>query len=237
MSPPMNVASVWRYPVKSLKGESLDTAVLTDNGIQGDRIVHVRDDRGPLTGRTHHQLLTLPVQTVDGIPFIAGARWDSPVAAALIREAAGCDCELAAYDGPDRFDVLNLLVATDEAVERFGHDVRRLRPNLVISGVPPDAERTWPGRALAVGDALIGIHSQRQRCIVTSIHPDTGDQDLDVFRRIRTEFDNQIALNCWVIRPGRIRTGDEVRLVDTDQRPAHLGGWVVGAPYRTRAGA
>jgi uncharacterized protein YcbX len=229
----MNVGSLWRYPVKSLKGEALDTASLTDDGVQGDRIVHVRDDRGPLTGRTRHQLVTLPVQTVDGIPHLAGARWDSADAAALIREIAGPTSELAAYGGPERFDVLNLLVATDGAVEHFGHDVRRLRPNLVINGVPTDAEQTWPGQALAIGDALIGIHSQRQRCIVTSIHPDSGEQDLDVFRRIRNEFGNQLALNCWVIRPGEIRTGDDVVLVGTDQHPPHLGGWVVGAPYVT----
>ena len=70
--------------------------------------------------------------------------------------------------------MLNLLVATDGAVAAFGADVRRLRPNLLISGVPADAEATWPGHALAIGDALIGIHSVRQRCIVTTIDPDTG---------------------------------------------------------------
>ena len=46
-------------------------------------------------------------------------------------------------------------VATDGAVGHLGTDVRRLRPKLLIGGVPGDAERSWPGRALAVGDALI----------------------------------------------------------------------------------
>jgi uncharacterized protein YcbX len=229
----MNVAGIWRYPVKSLQGEPLDSAVLTSGGVAGDRIVHVRDKRGVLTGRTHHHLMTLPTRTIDGIPYVAGSRWDSPQAAALIRDTAGPDTELAAYDGPERFDVLNLLVATDGAVDHFGHDVRRLRPNLLIGGVAPAEEATWPGQALAIGDTLIGIHSLRQRCIATSIHPDTGRQDLAVFRRIRTEFANQLALNSWVIRPGRIRLGDDVRLVPTDRQPVHLGGWVVGAPYRT----
>lgn len=229
----MKVAALWRYPVKSLQGERLDSADLTSNGIAGDRVVHVRNDRGPLTGRTHHQLLTLPVRTVNAVPHVAGEPWDSPRAAALVRAASSPASELAAYAGPERFDVLNLLVATDGAVERFGHDVRRLRPNLLLSDVAADAEQTWPGQALAIGSALIGIHSQRQRCIVTSIDPDSGGQDLDVFRRIRREFDNQLALNCWVIRPGTIHTGATARLVATDEQPAHLGGWIVGAPYRT----
>ena len=37
----MYVAGLWRYPVKSLAGEALTTANLTDDGISGDRVVHV----------------------------------------------------------------------------------------------------------------------------------------------------------------------------------------------------
>lgn len=47
----MHVASLHRYPVKSLRGEDLDEAVLTADGVAGDRIVHVRNGDGPLTGR------------------------------------------------------------------------------------------------------------------------------------------------------------------------------------------
>jgi uncharacterized protein YcbX len=122
-------------------------------------------------------------------------------------------------------------VATDDAVAELGTDVRRLRPNLLIGDVPAAAERSWPGRALAIGDALIGIYSLRQRCIVTTIDPDTGAQDIDVLRRIRDEFDGRIALDCWVIRPGTVALGDRVLLTDSTAEPEELGGWVVGAPY------
>jgi hypothetical protein len=64
-----------------------------------------------------------------------------------------------------------------------------------------------------------------------SIDPDTGVQDLDVFRRIRTEFNNELALNCWVIQPGEIAPGDTARIVDTAAHPRDIGGWIVGAPY------
>lgn len=232
----MHVAGLWRYPVKSLGGEALSSATLTAQGVAGDRLVHVRDSRGVLTGRTRHALLTLPAGTgPDGAPTVAGHRWDSPPARAAVRERAGESSELAAYDGPERFDVTNLLVATDGAVERFGHDVRRLRPNLLLAGVPAEDEATWPGQALVIGDAVIGVHSVRQRCIVTSIDPDTGAQDLDVFRRIRREFGSQLALNSWVIRPGTISIGDVARLQPTAEQPRDLGGWIVGAPYRVHA--
>ena len=229
----MHVEALWRYPVKSLAGEQPTRADLTADGIAGDRLVHVRGARGPLTGRTRQGLLTLPAETgPDGVPRVAGHRWDSPEAAALVRQRAGEEARLRAYDGPERFDIGNLLVATDGAVARFGHDVRRLRPNLLLDGVPAAAEATWPGRALAIGEAVIGLHSLRGRCIVTTIDPDTGDQDLDVLRRLRTDFGGELALNAWVVHPGRIAVGDEARLVDTDAMPQSLGGWIVGAPYR-----
>lgn len=227
----MQVSRLWRYPVKSLQGEELDVALLTPDGVEGDRVVHVRDHRGPLTGRTDPRLVAVPVETRAGVPHVVGHRWDSAPAAEAVRAASSPGAELAAYDGPERFDVLNLLVATDGAVERFGHDVRRLRPNLLVEGVGPDEEATWPGQALAIGDALVGLHRLRPRCIATSADPDTGQRDLDVFRRIRDVFGNQLALDAWVIRPGRVRVGDEVRLVPHEAEPGHVGGWAVGAPY------
>jgi uncharacterized protein YcbX len=231
----MHVAGLWRYPVKSLGGEALTSASLTSGGVAGDRVVHVRGGRGPLTGRTRPGLLSIPVSTdADGVPIIDGHRWTAPEAARLIQDRAGEDAELVADTSPERFDVLNLLVATDEAVNRFGHDVRRLRPNILISGVAEGSEATWPGQALTIGDALIGIHSLRARCIVTTIDPDTGEQNLDVLREIRRDFDGELALNCWVIHPGTAALGDEVRLVPLDAEPANYGGWIVGAPYSPR---
>jgi len=229
----MFVKELWRYPVKSLGAEALSTADLTDDGVAGDRLVHVRNFRGPLTGRSRHQLLTIPAATgPDGRPLVASHEWDSPEAAAIVRERGGADAELAAYPGPERFDILNLLVATDGAVAQLGEDVRRLRPNLLLGDVPAGAERNWAGRALAIGGAVIGIHDLRERCVVTTIDPDTGAQDVDVLRRIRDQFGGRLALNCWVITPGAVAVGDPVGLVDTDAEPDRLGGWIVGAPYR-----
>lgn len=229
----MHVKGLWRYPVKSLAGEALPSARLTDDGVAGDRTVHVRGRRGPLTGRTRHRLLTIPAATgPGGVPWVSGQPWNTPAAIEIVRAAAGADAELVAYSGPERFDVLNLLVATDGAVAELGADVRRLRPNLLIGGVSPGAERDWPGHALVIGDAVVGLHSLRARCVVTTIDPDTGGQDLDVFRRIRSEFGGELSLNAWVIKPGIVRIGDRVALEHTDIEPDRLGGWILGAPYQ-----
>jgi len=75
------------------------------------------------------------------------------------------------------------------------------------------------------------VESLRARCIVTTIDPDTGAQDLDVLRRIHRVFGTTIALNCWVARPGIIGVGDPVELVALDLPRPQRGGWILGAPY------
>src|SRR4051794_4402679 len=233
----MEVTELWRYPVKSLRGEQLTETALTRDGIPGDRLVHVRGPRGLLTGRTRHRLLTLPARTEPGGQVLVGERpWDSVEAADLVRQAAGDGATLVRDQAPSRFDVLPLLVATDAEIARLGEDGRRLRPNLVVGGAAPRAERDWPGQALRIGDALVGVLSVRPRCIVTTIDPDTGEQDLDVLRRIRAQFGGALALDCWVVAPGPVSVGDAVEVVPLPH-PLQLeavptpGGWVTGRPY------
>jgi uncharacterized protein YcbX len=209
----MYVAALWRYPVKTLAGESLDDAWLGTSGIPGDRVVHVRGPEGVRTSRRHHRLLGLRgTLAPSGAPLVDGHSWDSDAAADLVRAAAGRDAWLAAYDGPERFDVLPLLVATDGAVTAFGRDVRRLRPNILIGGVEGLAEREWPGGVLHIGDAVIRLDSLRPRCPMTTVDPDTLDRDPAVLKDIGRRFGGRLALNADVVRPGRIRTGDRVEL-------------------------
>ncbi len=165
-----------------------------------------------------------------------GHPWNSAKAAASIATAAGPDAHLVRDEARERFDVLPLLVATDAEIARLGVDGRRLRPNVVIAGAEPWAERRWPGHALRIGEVLIGVHSLRPRCIVTTIDPDTGEQHLDVFRRIRREFDGYVALNCWVLTGGLVHIGEPVEVVPLPHdlpadATAHPGGWVTGVPY------
>ena len=140
-------------------------------GVAGDRLVHVQGPRGVLTGRTRYGLLTIPASTGQDGPLVDGHPWDSWEAHALVLPHGG---RLTRYTGPERFDVLNVLVATDDQVAAAGVDVRRLRPNILIGGVAPGEEAGWPGHALVIGDVVIGMFLQRSRCVVTTIDPDTG---------------------------------------------------------------
>jgi hypothetical protein len=132
-----------------------------------------------------------------------------------VEAAAGPGARLGLVDDVElRFDILPLLVATDGAIAAFGRDVRRLRPNLAIGGVEGLAERGWEGRLLEVGSALVRLADLRGRCVMTTWDPDTQEQDVEVLRDIQRRFGGTLALNASVERPGLVRVGDPVRLVD-----------------------
>jgi uncharacterized protein YcbX len=217
----LHIAGLWRYPVKTLAGEPVESVELTTGGIPGDRIVQVWGPEGVRTSRRHHRLLGLRgTLGPDGQPLVNGLPWASEEAAALVRAAAGEDAWLDAWDGLDRFDVLPLLVATDGAVAEFGRDVRRLRPNILVGAVVGMDETRWPGGELHIGQAVLGLDSLRGRCPMTTVDPDTLVRDPEVLRDIGRRFGGQLALNAEVLRPGRISVGDPVTLVAAAGEPS-----------------
>ena len=213
------VAGLWRYPVKTLAGERLPMTTLTAAGVPFDRIVQVYGPEGVRTSRKHYRLLGLRGKLGDdGRPLVNGPPWDSPEALALVKRAAGDDAWLEAYAGPDRFDVLPLLVATDGAVEAFGRDIRRLRPNILIGGVEGMDETGWPGADLRIGDAVVRLDSLRGRCPMTTVDPDTLERDPEVLRDIGRRFGGRLALNADVAHGGDVRVGDTVELIPASGR-------------------
>jgi uncharacterized protein YcbX len=211
----MWISELWRYPVKSMAGEKLEEAEVTPNGIAGDRAVLVlRGDR-VMTARSHPRLLRHQAMLgSDGQLLVDGLPWDSPRVAEWIESDAGPGARLIRFDGPERFDILPLLVATDGAIAALGEDGRRLRPNIVIGGVEGLTERQWEGKDLRIGAALIRAQDLRQRCVMTTYHPDTQEQDIGVLRRIVRDFDGSLALNCSVVEPAIVRLGEPVEVLE-----------------------
>jgi uncharacterized protein len=208
------VAGLWRYPIKTLAGEGLNRASVGRDGITGDRAVWVRGPEGVRTSRRYPRLLGLRGSSdSDGHALIEGYSWDSPEALALIRRAAGDDAWLDLSGEEERFDILPLLVATDGAVNAFGRDIRRLRPNILIGGVDGLDERVWPGATLHIGDVIVRLDALRNRCVMTTVDPDTLERDPEVLRDIGRRFGGRLALDADVARAGTIAVGDPVTLV------------------------
>jgi uncharacterized protein len=217
----VKLAEIWRFPVKSMAGERLAAAELRPDGIEGDRLVQAWDARERIvTARTQPGLLGLRAALgEDGQPRVDGLPWTDPEVTRRVEQATAAGVRLRRFEEQDRFDVLPLLIATDGSLAAFGRDSRRLRPNLVIAGVEGLAERTWEGRALRIGRAVVGLADLRGRCVMTTFDPDTQAQDVGVLRDIAQRFDGRLGLNALVLEPARIAEGDPVEL---------MGAWDAG---------
>jgi uncharacterized protein YcbX len=211
----MYLKEIWRYPVKSMAGEQLQTARLTPLGIEGDRIVQIKNRLGrTITARTHPRLLGFKATLgKSGDPLVNGRPWTDPKVLEVVQNIVGPGARLVRDESLDRFDILPLLVATDGAIAEFGRDRRRLRPNLVIGDVVGLAEREWQESQLLIDEVVIVIHNLRSRCVMTTFDPDTLAHDPNVLRDIVKRFGGRLALNGDVIRGGEIQVNQEIKIV------------------------
>ena len=94
-------------------------------------------------------------------------------------------------------------------------DMRRFRPNLVVSGAPAWAEDGW--QALAVGDGALTLRTPKPcaRCSIPSVDPDTAvitKEPLRTLARLRTrDHKTLFGINAIPDGTGIVRVGDDVR--------------------------
>ena len=105
-------------------------------------------------------------------------------------------------------------------------DARRFRMLIELRDGAAHVEDTWIGRRIELGETVLFISKQVARCAITTQDPETGVRDLDTLRTIISyrglrDGDN-VDFGVWgeVERPGRIRLGDEVRVIDEVAQPA-----------------
>ena len=167
-----------------------------------------------MTARTNPVWLGLEsrVEQHGGIT-VSGLPWDGPEARSLASEAAHPPVHpVDRSTHLDRFDVLPPLVATYGAIQELGIDSRRLRPNIILGGVPGKAEREWGGHSLRLGPVLIEAAQLRMRCVMTTYDPDTLKQDLSVLFCIVQKMEGAVALDCSVQRAGHLHENDPVTM-------------------------
>lgn len=232
-----HVAALNRYPVKSMAGERLDMAEVDWQGIEGDRqYAFVRKANGTrfpwLTAREvpamvlHHARFVDPaapktsavlVETPDGgavslhDPLLHGhleAAAGEPVG--LIQVARGI------YDSMPISIVTTASHAQVETAHGSTLDPRRFRSNLVIESALPVSD--WRGLRLAFGDgedgAVVQMADSIPRCALITIDPDTAAKEPRILRTVAQQFGNAYGVYATPARPGLIRAGDPVRVID-----------------------
>lgn len=104
-------------------------------------------------------------------------------------------------------------------------DVRRFRPNIVVDGAgEPFVENGWAGRRLGVGDEVVlSVSIPCPRCVNVTLPQDGLAREPRLLKTIAQgnllDLGDYGRLPCagvyaQVVKPGRVRTGDAVRLLD-----------------------
>jgi hypothetical protein len=226
------VASIHRYPVKSMAGERCSSADLTFQGIPGDRMyAFIQDGNfGPfpwLTGRELPALLYYqPEYTAEERPrlFVRTPGGDLlPVESEELREELerASDCKvhlLSNYRGS--FDVAPITLmahATVDAIAResgTAADPLRFRMNLYLDtgDETPFVENGWVGGVVRVGSARIAVTEPDRRCVMTTLDYPTSEGSPRVLKAIGQLNDAFAGAYGAIITPGAVNPGDEAWL-------------------------
>lgn len=234
------VVALYRFPVKSMRGELVPSAQLYWHGLAGDRrYAFMREgntSRFPwLTGREVPDLLRYaPYFAAAAEPMNDPVRVRTPAGADLAIEDAALREELAARYGagvmllqnsrgvPDSAAISLLGVATvRELGERVGAtlDPLRFRNNVLIAtaGDQPFEEETWLDGVVRFGVGTAGprVHVNRKdpRCMMVNLDPDAATQNPAILRTIVREREQCAGLYCSVEGIGTIGVGDPVYLL------------------------
>jgi uncharacterized protein YcbX len=234
-----HVSAVFRYPIKSMAGERLDSAQLGWRGVEGDRRFAFRRlaDRGAFpfltASRLPELLLYQPVgrQDAAGEPLPTHVRTPDGREYGLTDEALrkeiatrhGADVELLQLRQGifDEAAVSAIALGTIRGIAReagIDDDVRRFRPNVVINtkGARPFEEDRWVGKVLEFGPdgtgPAVSVTLRDLRCVMVNLDPDTAEANAGVMKTVVRLNDNYAGVYGTVVRTGELRVGQVVTL-------------------------
>ena len=227
----MRVTQLWRYPVKSMRGEVLKSAHFGHGGIPFDRRFALIDDT-PQSNRLGKQttakqfpaLLGYTASVADGSVVVQmpdGAVMDvtQPDVASRLASQTGLRFALADEPSGANHDAADILVINEASVrqlaEEWGHhiDVRRFRANVIVGGDVAFEEESWVGRKLRVGGAVLDVSSRCERCSITTVDPETLLTDPTFLRLMAQRHHACFGVYCAVSEPGEAGLGDECSLL------------------------
>jgi uncharacterized protein YcbX len=206
------VLQIWRFPVKSMRGERLEKASITSRGLVGDRAWALIDQS---TGKpvSAKRVADFPKLMDCQARFAQSPRADGEMPAVTITlpdgstagsESGVADRALSAWFGRkvklvaqepeapflDAYPVSVLTTSTlyrlEELTPGSRFDPRRFRMNLILDTGPPGfVENGWIGRQLGIGDAAwLRVAEPDARCVMTTLAQDDLPEDRDIMRTL-----------------------------------------------------
>ncbi len=233
------VEALFRYPVKSMAGQRLETANLGWHGLEGDRRLALRrvDDRSGMPWLTASQLpdllLFTPQQRENGVPgglpthvrtpdgedvpvfgehlaSEVGRRYGAPVQMMQLRHGI--------------FDEASISVIASDTVREIGRlsarnlDMRQFRPNVVVrlQQSVPFQEDGWLGGVLSFGEGddapAIAVTMRDERCSMVNLDPVSATPAPEVMKAIVRANQNHAGVYGTVTRIGQLAIGQTIVL-------------------------
>jgi uncharacterized protein YcbX len=200
------VARIWRYPVKSLRAESLTAVHVGRDGLEGDRgtALHVSTPDRARTGKTYRGKENNLLHTTSQVET-----------ARLLAARRGLAVE-ALLDGP-YFDAQPVSVLVDrwlheaEALVGSSLDPLRYRPNFYVETARPcESEAAFVGRFLSIGSTQLRVVATILRCVTPTYDVVTGAANPAVLREVARRRANVMGVYCTVEREGEVALGNAV---------------------------
>ena len=230
------IEAIFRYPVKSMRGQPLETATVGWHGLAGDRRLAFRrlEERGEfpwLTASRLPELILFTPQPRDGETLPTHVRTPEGEDLPVFGEALAADIGRR-YGAPVEmmqlkhgvFDEGIISVITSETVREIGRlagrsaDIRRFRPNIVVRSTRavPFEEDDWVGGVLTFGDAddapAIAVTLRDERCVMINFDPDGDRSAPELLKAVVRAHQNTAGVYATVTRRGRLAVGQTIAL-------------------------
>jgi uncharacterized protein YcbX len=232
-----HVEAIFRYPVKSMRGEPLDAANLGWHGLDGDRRLAFRrrEDRSEFpwlsASRLPDLLLFAPHCRDDGASGDLPTHVRTPDGEELPIFGDELAAEVARRNGAPvqmmqlkhgMFDEANVSVIASDTVREIARlaglspDVRRFRPNIVVNLLHSAAfqEDNWLRGVLSFGEAndgpAIAVTMQDVRCSMVNLDPDSARSAPEMLKAIVRTNQNNAGIYGTPTRIGRLAVGQPI---------------------------
>jgi uncharacterized protein YcbX len=233
-----HIEALFRYPVKSMRGEQLQSAAVGWHGISGDRRLAFRraDDHGgfpwlsasrlpPLllyspcgSEDRGEEVLPTHVRTPDGgeLPVFSeelaaevSRRLGTPVQMMHLKQGIFDDASISVI-AVDTVHEISRLAANDP-------DVRRFRPNIVVRALQAGAfhEEEWVGGVLSFGGdegPAVSVTMRDVRCSIINLDPDSARSSPGVLKAVVRANQNNAGVYGTVTRRGTLAVGQPIFL-------------------------
>ncbi|MBL7989882.1 MAG: MOSC domain-containing protein [Candidatus Kapabacteria bacterium] len=230
------ITALYRYPVKSMAGESVESLELLWHGLVGDRRLAFRRV-GETNGfpwltasklpelilfkpQTPHEIATgaaykLPthVTTPEGTTLeLHGEELRSDIARRFKAEVELMHLKHGIFDEAP----LSMISRATMNAIKHNIDVRRFRPNIVIETIDnePFREDSWVGERISFGEngARMNVIMKDERCMMINLDPETAQSDASIMKSVVQRNNNCAGVYGTVLQTGTIAVGQKIYL-------------------------